>query len=1240
MRWRRNQSGSLGLLFALSSGIRAITYQSAPAANLDLSQLGQVAFAGSFDSISLYDYVGQDEDGLNTNGSQSLLGRFPNGAFADLQAADANIASMCPFLSRDGTFNGIIVAGNFTSLGGLEAQAAALYDPSSNSVTGLPGLTGTVSALYCDQESSSVYFGGAFTGENSSNAISWVTGWSNLPFDGFNGPVSAISKLPNGNIVFGGSFTGTGNVTKPKTPDAQVVNFGSGNITAGPNTTRNGFEDPKNIICATSGNGWLLQDHSPGFWQSNFDFGAIPTKLQLLQTQEADYGTKTFRFTAFPSNGIMNLTYYDDDGEQTCYPDCPLLSNNKTYQDFYFVNPIGMNGFRIDISDWYGKGAGLSGIELFQNDIYAYGINAFNEPKCDDVSTGSSSKVSPGWNESQSGLPTSRYLTATLPNGTIPSLNETNLSVVFSPDIKQSGNYTVLVYTPGCLADDTCSNRGEVKVTGTMSTGSTESSPPISTTLFQSNNYDKFDQVYYGYVDSSSSGFKPTVTLTPTLGQNGPLTVVAQRVRWQLVGSSGGLNGLFEYNSSSAVVDTNYAASSVNRAGISLDKNAEITSLQVINGVTYAAGNFSSGSYHNIMSIGTGNATSLASGGLNAGVQTMYADGNTLYAGGNFSNTQNQDEPGLSNVAAYDTTQNKWQALGAGVDGMVSAIVPLQVNISETEQVPAIAVSGTFSQIRQFGSSGVIAVDNVAVWIPSHSNWLQNVGTSKMSLSGRLVAQTNVPDSDPLYAGSVDSQILSASGATSLTSAGGYNLDTLPANIQTMSTKSNSLPLRKRAQTLAEPDGVVTGMYYNDNGMNITILGGSFTAKATNGSTLANLVLVNGTSSNTVTGLLANTTTESDTITTVETQGTSLFAGGNIPNGFIAYDLVAAAPSASQPPPLNGPSVAAMAIAARPSSSTVYFGGSFQSAGSLSCPALCIYDTGVQQWTNPAPGLSADSIVTVMQWTSPQHLIIAGDLTVSGKKSNLASYDAKAATFSTFAGADSLAGPITAFTATDDTYTSFFVAGHSFTSNSDYISKFTSSSTTLSSSPTIAGTWATALSPDTLGPASKILNLQILSLTTSHASTPLLADDKSLLITGLLQLSNFGNASAALYNGTALTPFILSTLSDGSPGKIYKAFVSRPQNLLASTSSSRLALGFIVLIALAISLALIFLLVVAGIAAERIRRRREGYVRAPTSAPSYEKYGGAGGNVGGIRAGQLFGGVGAGGNGSGNGNGG
>lgn len=53
--------------------------------------------------------------------------------------------------------------------------------------------------------------------------------------------------------------------------------------------------------------------------------------------------------------------------------------------------------------------------------------------------------------------------------------------------------------------------------------------------------------------------------------------------------------------------------------------------------------------------------------------------------------------------------------------------------------------------------------------------------------------------------------------------------------------------------------------------------------------------------------------------------------------------------------------------------------------------------------------------------------------------------------------------------------------------------------------------------------------------------------------------------------------------------------------LANSRSDGHLALGFIVLIALAIALALTFLLVVGGTVANRIQRKREGYIPAPTN---------------------------------------
>ncbi len=340
--------------------------------NLDFSDLGRVAVAGDFDSISLYQFEGQAPSSLSPNGSQALLARLPDGTFTSLESSDAHIEAMCPLYMEDGDIAGIVVGGNFTSLGGVEAQGIALYNPTTSEVTPLPGLSGQVSSILCDRDARTVYVGGSFSAGNSTNAIAWVTGWTNLPFAGFNGPVTSVAKAPNGNIVFGGSFSGLGNVTTPQEPDGQVISIGAARISAGQSSGRPGFTEPRNIVCKTgeggSGNTWLLADNVAGFWEADLPFGIQPTKLRLANTAEENRGTREWRFTALPINGIMNFSYVDPDGQTAfCDARCPLPEGNSSFQDFRFVNKVGMDGFRIDISGFYGNGGGLGGIELYQD---------------------------------------------------------------------------------------------------------------------------------------------------------------------------------------------------------------------------------------------------------------------------------------------------------------------------------------------------------------------------------------------------------------------------------------------------------------------------------------------------------------------------------------------------------------------------------------------------------------------------------------------------------------------------------------------------------------------------------------------------------------------------------------------------------------------------------------------------------------------------------------------------------
>jgi hypothetical protein len=369
---------ALSLLIASPSlipGASAFTFTPVSSPNLDLDRLGRVAFAGDFDSISLYQYEGQNERSPIPNGA--LLSRYPNGVFATVKDTDADVKAMCPF-TRNGNYRGVIFGGNFTSVGGLHTPGGiALLNTTDGTVTPLEGLNGSVKALYCDPDVNGgrVYVGGSFTGGNSTNAIAWEDDWVDMPFSGFNGPVHSIVKAPNENIIFGGEFNGLGgNETVPAQNNSQVLPIGSATVSASASSGRPGLSEPQNIVCKNGtntqgpGDTWLLPDNAPGFWQAQFGFGFTPTMLRLHNTDFEGRGTKTWRYTALPDGGIMNFSYVDPEGQKRfCEARCPLPQGNTAAQDFKFVNNVGMNAFRIDISDWYGSGAGLNGIELFQN---------------------------------------------------------------------------------------------------------------------------------------------------------------------------------------------------------------------------------------------------------------------------------------------------------------------------------------------------------------------------------------------------------------------------------------------------------------------------------------------------------------------------------------------------------------------------------------------------------------------------------------------------------------------------------------------------------------------------------------------------------------------------------------------------------------------------------------------------------------------------------------------------------
>ena len=654
-------------------------------AAIDLASLGHVAVAGKFNGISITNQSGVfpvTHDALYSTNPYTLIGE-----------SDGTINAICAIN------NTVYIGGNFTKIGGVAANNIASYTTSFSPLS--TGLLGNIAALYCDNDR--VYIGGTFDSSNSSNTVVWSVPDQRFDtsFNGFNGPVNTIVAGP----VYGGRFDSLANETSSTALSPQQINLQTAYITAQSSTGIQGFSNPYNIVCPSgqdaAGSTWLLADNQIGSWSAEFNYTFRPTKFRMYNTRVSGRATKEFRFVYQPTGGILNLTYIDPNGNRAyCDSVCPL---GEDFTEYQFVNVIEMTGFSIDITAWNGVGAGLRGFEIFREDIYAYAVDAFNEPTCANGTYLSSSSTVGSWTAVDI-AGSSGYLTATL-SGLALSTD----SVTLNPQISQRGTYSVRVYTPGCLADSTCNVRGAVMVT-------VESSPGVTTntTIFQTNNYEKYDTVFQGMVQPSSSTFRPRVRIAPLSGQSGSVVIVASSVQFlQLSASTDTLNGLYP-----GTIDLGVDA---------------IINVIVPGATTYYGGNF------------TGAGTNIYFSGINFGlnnvVQTMVLVGDLLYIGGNFTAGINATvSPYLT---AYNTTSESLVAIN-GVNGPVKHLFV---------DNDTIGVSGDFTSVG-FPVSGTAFLRNLQ-WADMvvTGNVQSSVKANQLYLIGKIsaAAQTYAPGVAALY---------------------------------------------------------------------------------------------------------------------------------------------------------------------------------------------------------------------------------------------------------------------------------------------------------------------------------------------------------------------------------------------------------------------------------------------------------------------------------------------------------
>jgi hypothetical protein len=665
-----------------------------------------------------------------------------------------------------------------------------------------------------------------------------------------------------------------------------------------------------------------------------------------------------------------------------------------------------MNGFTLSISDWYGSGAGLTSLELFSDDIVAYADNNFNEPTCLVPTLGSTSSTSGGSFQPVSAFPatSASYLSS-----------QTGGNITMEPAVLTSGNYSIRLYTPGCVADGTCPTRGIV----TVSTFFSENEPPLTIPIYQTNDFDKYDTIFQGQVQAGSSAFRPRVVISPQPGQPADQTIVAQKVQFMPLGadgevtngagiaSSGGLNGLYQYAPGNWTASTNVSQSTFDGfdlAAAELGFDANVVGIVPVGNEVYVAGGFSSTQLgvNNVMVLDSeGNPSSLPSGGLNGAVTAVASFNGTIYFGGIFTGTVNASSvSGLNNVASYNVESKSWISLGQGLNGSISSVVLLSMPTGSSSNETVIVFSGGFTAIE---GSPTIGVPGLAIWIPSQNQWAERLGAGAPFVSGSVSAETASSNGTVFVAGDITAW--QGNRAQSVIGLENSNLESIPLGTTsptTISTRRKRAVQQKRAldsnTTVSSSDFMITaGAYYVGNNSNITVIGGHFTLSGT-----TNLAFINGSNNNAINGLPANTLSPNASIYALLVTGGNLFIGGeftgtissNAIDALAIYDFSIPGFVSTQPPALTsttGP-VLVNTLALRPGNTQVLVGGAFSSAGSLPCAGVCIYDTGNSQWLRPG---NVDIVGEVSQivFEDDNTALVVGDITVGGNSTFVGTYD-------------------------------------------------------------------------------------------------------------------------------------------------------------------------------------------------------------------------------------------------------
>ncbi|GMM51836.1 Rax2 protein [Starmerella bacillaris] len=988
------------------------------------TQLGNLVFGGNFNGINslnnnnLTDYYDSNDkkavlQSLITapDSSTDRLLVNSNGQLFAYQNKDSQAVTFSDGLIEHSCMLGdeetIIIAGNFTRIWNNSISGGIAAINSSNILGNITELSSRevnstlVNALYC--EDTSIYAGGSFDIQNTSGIavsnLSNAGSWSVPSFGGFKlgGNVSAIAKFED-NIVFGGEFTypslnvnTTFNDSAIVQPGYQIVSLKDANAT-GYNTSSSVGTDASSILCP-GGDGWTSGINSvTGYVNISLPHVSYLSKIRIYNNDNVNNKAKTFMLQSYPPGGIMNLTYTDNDGNtQSCTADCPLPESGVTdgYTEFSFVNLIPAEYIRITLVDFYEQSAGINGIMLFEQDQTIYANNDFNLPRDCNLQYQTGEVITNGTFTSEGD-----YIQVNITDKSSLSDYNIRFQPIMSAYTSDAAEYQILLHTPGCSSTDSCSSRGAVNVT--VYPGFGDSS---NTVIWQTNEEDKYDPIYFGIVSTGAY-----INVAPVLSSQVPLDFVAYKVSLKYQGNSSDslkTRNLFEFSPS------NFSRNDA------VTNGSTVVGLTAINALNLSAPVNDICIFNDTIYVASSNATFVSRNDTSfdiidgiAEVSKFYYSNDNLFAVGS-NDTYLLNKDGMS-VTALNV-------------GYVKSIAELMLGNDSYSALFAGDISTNTVKLLDSNAKVATALDGR---IKGHVSTSYQKGDETILLGSLKVIDKITSDSS-------------------------FLLGTSQTNSSDISSFSST-----NTNTSSQLEQVFDGLYVNSTH---GVLIGQFTDAEHNVDNSVQHIVVFTDQSISRLPLAANDTiADNSSFNCLDTKNGSLVAfGGNISgvvnntilDGLLLYNMTSSETSFSLLPRNNGTSsnssiTSITALAFKPNSTLIVAAGSFSESG---CGPLCIYDYMNQSWLPTSDfNLKQNSVINQLLFETDDKLVVGGDLSMSGSTSEFAILD-----FSDFSIATlpELPGPVDNFLLNNRTLSSkYVVSGKQSTNQQVYLKNYDATS--------------------------------------------------------------------------------------------------------------------------------------------------------------------------------------------------